>query len=102
MADIPEDAHLIDNPVSAAPGFQLENVYVMAGVPSIMQAMFEGLKDQLKVGRSEHVSPSNVPLARGQSRQLWAVPQRRSWRICWKLSMVQAWPIWDGRCFDRT
>ena len=51
MADIPEDARLIDNPVSAAPGFQLENVYVMAGVPSIMQAMFEGLKDQLEGGQ---------------------------------------------------
>lgn len=43
MATIPQGARLIDNPVSAAPGFQIGNVYVMAGVPSIMQAMFEGL-----------------------------------------------------------
>lgn len=39
MARIPEGAMLIDNPVSAAPGFQVENVYVMAGVPSVFHAM---------------------------------------------------------------
>ncbi len=43
MADVPEDAFLIDNPVSAAPGFQMENVFVLPGVPVIMQAMFEGM-----------------------------------------------------------
>ena len=50
MADIPEHAALIDNPLSAAPGFILENVHVFAGVPSIMQAMFEGLRDSLPGG----------------------------------------------------
>ncbi|MDY0008721.1 MAG: molybdopterin-binding protein [Bdellovibrionales bacterium] len=39
MARIPAGAKLIDNPVSAAPGFNIENVFVMAGVPKIMQAM---------------------------------------------------------------
>ena len=39
MARIPEGATLIDNPVSAAPGFTIENVHVMAGVPQIFQAM---------------------------------------------------------------
>ncbi|MBM3612608.1 MAG: competence/damage-inducible protein A [Alphaproteobacteria bacterium] len=39
MARIPESARLIDNPVSSAPGFTLGNVHVMAGVPSIFQAM---------------------------------------------------------------
>jgi molybdenum cofactor synthesis domain-containing protein len=39
MARIPDDAILIDNPVSAAPGFTLENVHVMAGVPSVFEAM---------------------------------------------------------------
>ncbi len=50
MADVPEDATLIDNPVSAAPGFQLENVFVLPGVPVIMQAMFEGIADGLAGG----------------------------------------------------
>ncbi len=39
MARIPDGATLIDNPVSAAPGFTIENVHVMAGVPAIFQAM---------------------------------------------------------------
>lgn len=39
MARIPDGATLIDNPVSTAPGFTLENVHVMAGVPSVFQAM---------------------------------------------------------------
>ena len=50
MADIPEDATLIDNPLSAAPGYILGNVHVFAGVPSILQAMFEGLRDSLPGG----------------------------------------------------
>ena len=53
MADIPEDAMLIDNPASAAPGFILHNVYVMAGVPSILQAMFAGLRDGLEGGQKK-------------------------------------------------
>lgn len=51
MAKTPEHAVLIDNPVSIAPGFQVENVFVMAGVPKIMQAMLENLRDRLKAGR---------------------------------------------------
>lgn len=39
MARIPAGASLIDNPVSAAPGFKVGNVHVMAGVPSVFQAM---------------------------------------------------------------
>lgn len=50
MADVPEGAALIDNPVSAAPGYTIGNVYVLAGVPSIMQAMFANLKGALKGG----------------------------------------------------
>jgi molybdenum cofactor synthesis domain-containing protein len=50
MARAPEGAALIDNPVSAAPGFQVENVFVMAGVPKIMQAMFESLRERLVGG----------------------------------------------------
>ncbi len=52
MADIPAGARLIDNPVSKAPGFQMKNVFVMAGVPRIMQAMFEGIEDRLAGGRA--------------------------------------------------
>ncbi|MGB0921418.1 MAG: competence/damage-inducible protein A [Alphaproteobacteria bacterium] len=47
MARIPDGATLIDNPVSKAPGFRLENVFVMAGVPIIMKAMLESLAHDL-------------------------------------------------------
>ncbi|MEM7296125.1 MAG: molybdopterin-binding protein, partial [Pseudomonadota bacterium] len=50
MARIPEGAALIENPVSAAPGFTLGNVHVMAGVPRIFQAMLEGLLAGLSGG----------------------------------------------------
>lgn len=50
MANTPEGAILIDNPVSTAPGFQIGNVFVMAGVPKIMQAMLTGIGDRLVGG----------------------------------------------------
>lgn len=54
MADIPEGAELIDNPISAAPGYILQNVYVLPGVPSILQAMIENMGDQLPGGIKAH------------------------------------------------
>ena len=50
MATVPEGAELIDNPVSVAPGFRIGNVIVLAGVPRIMQAMFDGYRHRLKGG----------------------------------------------------
>ena len=50
MARIPFGADLIDNPISRAPGFMIKNIIVMAGVPSIMQAMFENVLPRLKTG----------------------------------------------------
>lgn len=50
MADMPDGATLIDNPVSIAPGFRVENVHVLAGVPKIMQAMLDNILPTLKGG----------------------------------------------------
>jgi molybdenum cofactor synthesis domain-containing protein len=50
MTRIPAGAELVLNPVSAAPGFWLGNVIVLAGVPSIMQAMLDGVGPKLKTG----------------------------------------------------
>ena len=50
MADIPEGASLIANPVSTAPGFQIGNVFVLPGVPMIMRAMFDGIRPRLRGG----------------------------------------------------
>ncbi len=60
MGTMPRGAALIDNAMSVAPGFQMDNVYVMAGVPRVMQSMFEWLAPRLQGGqkvesRSVHV-----------------------------------------------
>lgn len=54
MARIPEGATLITNSVSAAPGFRIGNVHVMAGVPVIMRAMLEAIAPTLQGGRKIH------------------------------------------------
>ncbi len=50
MARIPEGATLIDNPVSSAPGFTIGNVHVMAGVPTIFEAMVASVMPTLTGG----------------------------------------------------
>lgn len=50
MARIPDGATLIENPVSIAPGFTLANVHVMAGVPSVFQAMVASVVPSLTGG----------------------------------------------------
>jgi len=51
MAMIPQGGELIDNPVSGAPGIKIENVYIFAGVPRIMQSMFDAVAPTLKGGK---------------------------------------------------
>ena len=50
MARIPHGGVLVDNPVSIAPGFQMENVFTFAGIPTIMQGMFAAMKHRLVGG----------------------------------------------------
>jgi molybdenum cofactor synthesis domain-containing protein len=50
MARVPEGAVLLPNPISRAPGFQIGNVFVLPGVPSIMQGIFAQLKHRLAGG----------------------------------------------------
>jgi len=64
MARIPFGADLIPNPVSKAPGFHIGNVFVMAGVPSIMQAMLDAVGPKLQTGvrmLSETVEAGGLP-----------------------------------------
>ena len=52
MARMPEGAELIPNLLTSAPGYRVENVYVMAGLPSIMQSMFNHVKTGLRHGKA--------------------------------------------------
>ena len=79
MARIPAGASLIENAVSAAPGFSIGNVYVMAGIPAIMQAMLEALAPRLRKGRKmlSRTVPADMPegsIAQGLSEIQDAFP----------------------------
>lgn len=64
MARIPEGATLIDNPISAAPGFTIENVHVMAGVPAIFEAMLAYVLPKLTGGAP--VLSQSLQICRGE------------------------------------
>ena len=66
MARIPDTATLIKNSVSTAPGFQIGNVFVMAGVPMVMKAMLEELSPRLKRGAVVQVATIEAHLPEGQ------------------------------------
>ncbi|HST94388.1 MAG TPA: molybdopterin-binding protein [Microvirga sp.] len=64
MARIPDGADLVENPVSKAPGFRLGNVFVMAGVPAIMQAMLDNIAPTLETGArmiAETIDATGLP-----------------------------------------
>lgn len=65
MTRIPESAILIENPVSKAPGFQLGNVFVMAGVPAIAKAMMVSLVPRLVGGPKMESRTVGAYLAEG-------------------------------------
>jgi len=56
MTEVPDgpDVELINNRVTAAPGYRIENVYVLAGIPNIAQAMFEAFAPTLQSGDPVH------------------------------------------------
>ena len=67
MARVPEGSVLIENPTSGPHGFQIENVYVMAGVPTVMQAMVSTLtKERLNGGDPVRSRAIGAYLSEGQ------------------------------------
>ena len=62
MAMMPNGSELILNPMTAAPGFNIKNVYVLPGVPEIMQIMFLELIKKLKKGKPKLVITINTNL----------------------------------------
>ena len=62
MTKIPADCELIINPLTAAPGFRINNVYVLPGVPVIMKKMFRSLIKNLKKGKPKKICTINTNL----------------------------------------
>jgi len=77
MANTPNGAILLDNPVSRAPGFQVENVFVLPGVPVIMQAIFEGFRHRLKGGEEMLSTTLTCDLPEGRLAESLALIQNR-------------------------
>ena len=64
MARVPQGAELVENAVSKAPGFKIDNVIVMAGVPAVMQAMLAAVAPSLEMGLptlARSIAVGNIP-----------------------------------------
>jgi molybdenum cofactor synthesis domain-containing protein len=77
MARMPKGASLIKNPVSTAPGFQIENVFVLAGVPKIMQAMLDDVAPRLARGTPVTSASITVRIPEGRLAEDLAAIQER-------------------------
>ena len=77
MAYMPEGATLLPNPVSRAPGFRIDNVFVLAGVPQVMQATFNELKHRLRGGARMLSRSVSCALGEGTIAQDLAALQER-------------------------
>jgi molybdenum cofactor synthesis domain-containing protein len=66
MARIPLTAELVKNTASTAPGFRMENVFVMAGVPMIMRAMLEDIEPRLQRGALVHAQTVQARIGEGR------------------------------------
>ncbi len=67
MARVPDGAELVDNPVSTAPGFRIGNVFVLAGVPQVMQAMLDEAVKSMRTGATmavETIEAGTIPEGR--------------------------------------
>ena len=77
MARVPRGATLIRNPISVAPGFQIGNVFVLAGVPKIMEAMLEDVTPRLARATPVKSASIKVRLPEGRiAAELAAIQQR--------------------------
>lgn len=76
MARIPNGARLIKNSISIAPGFMIENVLVLAGVPSIMQVMLDDAIQYLEVGQRVLSRTVRTGVPEGEMADLFADHQK--------------------------
>jgi len=77
MAQVPKGAVLLPNPISRAPGFRIGNVYVLPGVPQVMQAIFNELQHRLKGGAKLLSRSVSCALAEGTiARDLGELQER--------------------------
>ncbi|WP_068461794.1 competence/damage-inducible protein A [Hyphomicrobium sulfonivorans] len=76
MARIPHGAELIANPVSVAPGFMIDNVIVLAGVPDVMQVMLDDVTARLRTGAKMLTETIKLSRPEGDVADLFAAHQQ--------------------------
>lgn len=95
MARMPRGARHIANPVSTAPGFIVENVHVMAGVPQVFVAMVEAVVPTLRTGATMHSLSVQCPFGEGDiGTALGAV------QAAHKATAIGSYPKYDGTRFS--
>jgi molybdenum cofactor synthesis domain-containing protein len=95
MARMPQGAEHIPNPVSTAPGFIVENVYVMAGVPQVFQAMVDNVLPMLKTGAKMLSRAIPCPYGEGDIGTLLAAIQKAH-----PATSIGSYPKYDGKRFS--
>lgn len=95
MARMPVGAAHIDNPVSRAPGFVIGNVHVMAGVPSVFQAMLDNVLPTLKTGRRLLSQAVACPHGEGDIGDPLSEIQKTHPDV-----MIGSYPRYDGKRFS--
>ena len=93
MARTPRGSELIENSVSIAPGFMIENVIVMAGVPAVMQVMLDAVTPRLEKGRPMHAAAIDLSVPEGEIAEMLGDHQKRYPGVA-----MGSYPTWkDGR-----
>lgn len=95
MARMPKGARHIDNPVSTAPGFIVENVYVMAGVPQVFQAMLDNVVGELRTGVKMLSRALPCPFGEGDIGTPLAAIQKAH-----PQTSIGSYPKYDGQRFS--
>lgn len=95
MARMPRGARHIANPVSTAPGFIVENVYVMAGVPQVFQAMVDNILPELQTGSRMLTRSLPCPYGEGDIGTLLGAIQKAH-----PETSIGSYPKYDGRHFS--
>lgn len=95
MARMPKGARHIANPVSTAPGFVVENVYVMAGVPQVFQAMVDNILPELQTGSRMLTRSLPCPYGEGDIGTLLGAIQKAH-----PETSIGSYPKYDGQRFS--
>jgi molybdenum cofactor synthesis domain-containing protein len=91
MARVPDGATLIENAVSAAPGIKMANVYIMAGIPSVMRGMLAALEGKLVGGKPVISRTISAYVAESSVAQLLIDVEARHVGI-----LIGSYPVWRG------